>query len=53
MGTPKITPMACPSCIKPAFTKPTTITVVMELLCTKVVTRMPTKTALKRLVVRV
>ena len=41
MLAPMITLMACVRFIKPAFTKPTTITVVAEELCTMAVTNAP------------
>ena len=49
---PMITPTACTSVIRPAFTKPTTITVVAELLCIIAVTPAPTRIPISRFRVR-
>ncbi len=48
---PMTTPMAWLSCIRPALTKPTTITVVALLLCTRQVTAAPASTATSTLCV--
>lgn len=53
MLAPMITPTACFRFMMPAFTKPTTMTVVAEELWMMPVTRAPTPTALKMLPVTV
>ena len=53
MFAPMMTPTACPRLIIPAFTNPTTITVVAPLLCIMAVTRVPTRTPMRRLFVRI
>ncbi len=52
MLAPKIVPTACVNVIRPALTKPTSITVVVLLLCTSIVVTIPVKTAISGLVVR-
>ena len=52
MLAPMITPIAWFSCIIPAFTKPTTITVVALELWITPVTNTPTKTAINLFLVR-
>ena len=49
MLAPRTTPIACFSCMMPLLTNPTAMTVVIELDCTRHVTRVPTPTASSRL----